>query len=661
MNAMSWKGSIIVGGRWGRVASMLTLAAALSGCLTTETGQKEDSTPAGTAAQEQKSPAGGGKGAAAGSAAKGKAAPLVEGRSRNAQQAPLQPGTAGPEPWRDSPNQSPTTPPKPAEGRENSLLPIREMGKRGAPPPQPPPGKSHSPLGKAAPRNAPPPVIANPQGESAGTRPAVPSPPPSSPSPPLAAASAAPTSPPTPGMDPGGEGEGEGPRAAAPTVVRTPAAPAAAAPQPELTLLQPVAPQAPVEPKVVEPKVVEPLVVEPKAPELPTLAKIPPPVAAQKAVEPVPARNPEEEPPPSSSAGMNIAPRLATQLAGIQPNLAGSSRSATPAEAVEVSVLIYPLAGEEKLPDPQRPLTALRDSLAQEAEVEIAPSPARTEEAKAFPAPYSDDGAKRLAAQGVDFVVTGSVTVGRNGFLTLELYHPPQPAMVWMATQPVARESDLEPAVRRLVPRLISAAQKATGSPAQFEAVFVAGASPSVPASPNPYRALFPATSPERSPALGNSGKKGASTPPAKAAAHPAAAPEETPETRAASPSTQATPADSLVESSVPLHPTPVGEPAASPVKTASKATAKTSPASASPSGYTLQAGAFNDEANARELEAKLKKRGYDPQVYRVRDNKGRSWVVVRFGSYPDADAARAGLSKFKAKESMEALLAPAP
>ena len=56
---------------------------------------------------------------------------------------------------------------------------------------------------------------------------------------------------------------------------------------------------------------------------------------------------------------------------------------------------------------------------------------------------------------------------------------------------------------------------------------------------------------------------------------------------------------------------------------------------------YTLQAGAFLIQENARNLREKLAEKGFEAKILVLTDKKQRSWYLVRSGVYPSREHAR--------------------
>ena len=118
-------------------------------------------------------------------------------------------------------------------------------------------------------------------------------------------------------------------------------------------------------------------------------------------------------------------------------------------------------------------------------------------------------------------------------------------------------------------------------------------------------------------------------------------------------------------------------EPAAAPPVESSEQTAVETQADAAPEPeapkpqlpasstgrYLVQIGAFRNEANARNLVAKLRGKGYQPYVHTVQDQRNRDLHRVILGRAPGKAQAQAVARAFERAERMETLvmLAPSP
>jgi cell division protein FtsN len=76
--------------------------------------------------------------------------------------------------------------------------------------------------------------------------------------------------------------------------------------------------------------------------------------------------------------------------------------------------------------------------------------------------------------------------------------------------------------------------------------------------------------------------------------------------------------------------------------------------------GYTLQLGAFLAATNADRLLQRLAEEGYKAEVSSMTDGHKRVWRLVRIGSYPDRDGARAGVQEIEEKTGIKAIIRPA-
>jgi len=82
-------------------------------------------------------------------------------------------------------------------------------------------------------------------------------------------------------------------------------------------------------------------------------------------------------------------------------------------------------------------------------------------------------------------------------------------------------------------------------------------------------------------------------------------------------------------------------------------------PASVIPvSTFTLQAGAYSTLANAEKQKALFERLGYDVEmITKVKDTK--TLYVVRVGSYPSVDAARAKAAEIKKSQKIDCMVVP--
>ncbi|MBF0620678.1 MAG: SPOR domain-containing protein [Magnetococcales bacterium] len=85
----------------------------------------------------------------------------------------------------------------------------------------------------------------------------------------------------------------------------------------------------------------------------------------------------------------------------------------------------------------------------------IGPLSAETE-ATNLPDPRSEKGAHILHKMGVSYVLTGAVEIGETGYLTLEVYRPPEPQMTWITHFAMTSKEGLADAVNRAVGKVIN-------------------------------------------------------------------------------------------------------------------------------------------------------------------------------------------------------------
>jgi cell division septation protein DedD len=116
-----------------------------------------------------------------------------------------------------------------------------------------------------------------------------------------------------------------------------------------------------------------------------------------------------------------------------------------------------------------------------------------------------------------------------------------------------------------------------------------------------------------------------------------------------------------LSEESEPAAPQETAPPAAPPGGQAAPSPAAVVPAAAPPiqaPGFTLQAGAFSALANAEKQKALFEKLGYDVEmITKVKDT--RTLYVVRVGTYPSVDAARAKAAEIKKSQKIDCMVVP--
>lgn len=72
-----------------------------------------------------------------------------------------------------------------------------------------------------------------------------------------------------------------------------------------------------------------------------------------------------------------------------------------------------------------------------------------------LPVPNHGDGGQVLAHAGVGYVVIPHYETGPAGFLTLEMYRPPDPALVWVTSVPLAAEKQVAKAMDHALELLV--------------------------------------------------------------------------------------------------------------------------------------------------------------------------------------------------------------
>lgn len=76
-------------------------------------------------------------------------------------------------------------------------------------------------------------------------------------------------------------------------------------------------------------------------------------------------------------------------------------------------------------------------------------------------------------------------------------------------------------------------------------------------------------------------------------------------------------------------------------------------------SGFSLQLGAFQTEANALKLRNTLRAKGFPVFLFRVQDSNGNLWNTVRMGHYADMKEASHAAAKMTSKEQISAWVRP--
>ena len=73
--------------------------------------------------------------------------------------------------------------------------------------------------------------------------------------------------------------------------------------------------------------------------------------------------------------------------------------------------------------------------------------------------------------------------------------------------------------------------------------------------------------------------------------------------------------------------------------------------------GYTLQAGAFLNQANAVKMETQIQDSGFDSRILILKDTKDRTWYLVRSGRYTDRSEAKKALNSLKDKLAVDPMV----
>lgn len=72
---------------------------------------------------------------------------------------------------------------------------------------------------------------------------------------------------------------------------------------------------------------------------------------------------------------------------------------------------------------------------------------------------------------------------------------------------------------------------------------------------------------------------------------------------------------------------------------------------------YSIQVGVFRDKANAIAMLETVKEKGYDPYIFRTRDDLGNTLFAVRLGDYETIQEAYAEVTHYKGREHQEAFV----
>jgi len=80
---------------------------------------------------------------------------------------------------------------------------------------------------------------------------------------------------------------------------------------------------------------------------------------------------------------------------------------------------------------------------------------------------------------------------------------------------------------------------------------------------------------------------------------------------------------------------------------------------SPSPASFSVQVGAYVEEAEARRLVEELEHKGYTPSVFSGHDAEGRAWHAVRIGAYASQREAGRAADNFTRQERLKAVVRP--
>jgi hypothetical protein len=72
---------------------------------------------------------------------------------------------------------------------------------------------------------------------------------------------------------------------------------------------------------------------------------------------------------------------------------------------------------------------------------------------------------------------------------------------------------------------------------------------------------------------------------------------------------------------------------------------------------YSIQAGIYRDKENAITMLESIKARGYDPYIFRTKDERGNTLFAVRLGDYETVQEAYAEVTHYMGKEHKEAFV----
>jgi cell division protein FtsN len=104
-------------------------------------------------------------------------------------------------------------------------------------------------------------------------------------------------------------------------------------------------------------------------------------------------------------------------------------------------------------------------------------------------------------------------------------------------------------------------------------------------------------------------------------------------------------------------------EPAVAPDEAVAENEAVVKPAPAAPpseiASFAVQLGAFRQQDNAGVLTRRLAAKGYDAEIVKREDTRGRIWFLVRYGAFSNRAEATAVATELRSQDNLEALVRP--
>ena len=284
-----------------------------------------------------------------------------------------------------------------------------------------------------------------------------------------------------------------------------------------------------------------------------------------------------------------------------------------------------------------------------------------------------EKGSDWLQQRGIAQVLTGRYQLPPAGFVTLELYRPPEPDPVWMLGLPLEEGESPAEKAREALARLGNRMDLAG-----FEAVLmadVAAAAQSAPGSapkarPSPVTAAAPVPSRVSGPEPVSEAvaePEVETAPVSEPVPEPEAAPVPEPEV-APEPANEAAPASEpapepaaeAVPASEPV-PEPMVEVVPESEVAADVPQPPAPPFEAAPGDelgrHTLQVGVFGAVDNAERMVQRLRGKGYAPFITAVPGADGRSLFKVRTGRFRDHAAAQAAGERFLRTERLPVIV----